>query len=252
MLKSINSKIGAINATLVNAITFVLGVVSVLVGAFNSYTTAIGTILISIGTSIIASSVIVYLSARYLFKQNKIKDIIEKWGMSGIYDTRTKMNESANIFLKENENTLDIMAFGLRSFRDTQTALIQQKVGQGMQIRILTIHPRSKFLEQRERDEKELIGQIANEITQLNQWMESLKKYQIREKQIRIKFYDTLPLDFYFRLDKRIFIGPYLYGKTSQQTISYEYSYSSIGFEYYSNYFEKIWGDNQFSKEVEL
>lgn len=252
MLKSINDKLEAINAELVNSITFCIGFAVVLWGALSGYTTAIGTILISIGTSLIASSVVVFISTKYMFKQNKIKDIIEKWGMIGIYDTRAKMNDSANISLENNENNLDIIAFGLRNFRDAQTDIIKQKVSQGMQIRILTINPKSKFLEQREKDEKELPGQIANTIVQLDSWVEEIKQMQIRDKQVQIKFYDTLPLDFYFRLDNRLFIGPYLYGKTSQQTISYEYSYSSVGFEYYVNYFENLWNDETFAKEASI
>ncbi len=49
------------------------------------------------------------------------------------------------------------------------------------------------------------------------------------------------PLDLYFRVDNHVFIGPYLYGKTSQQTITYEFGKGGNGYTYYTKYFEDLW-----------
>ncbi|WRQ32332.1 hypothetical protein U5907_07030 [Bacteroidales bacterium MB20-C3-3] len=238
-------KIEELNANAVNLITFFSGIILVLIAILVNIEKPIGLLLISIGTSIIASSIVVYLSSKYLFKQNKIKEIIEKWGLSGIYRTRAEMNLSCNDQLNVAKCNIDIIAFGLKGFRETQTDLVLSKVKSGINIRIITINPNSSLLTHREKDEGEVVGQIKNTILQLDKWVFDLKKYG----NVKIKYYDTLPFDFYFRIDNKIYVGPYLYGQSSQQTISYEFSINSQGFDYYISYFEKLWNDNNLLKD---
>jgi len=251
MKENVFYKMVEYNAIALNVITFLIGVVLVLIATFIGLSKIGGIILVSIGTSIIASSIVVYLSSKYLFKQNRIKDIIEKWGLNGIFRTRAEMNESTNEKLKDSVNNLDIIAFGLKNFRDNQDDLIKNKVLSGMQIRILTSDTESQFIAQREIDEGQVAGQIKNTIIQLTHWVDNLKQVQTYQKQVQIKYYNSLPLDFYFKVDNAIFIGPYLYGRDSQQTISYEFCSNSQGYEYYANYFERLWNDGSFAKEIE-
>jgi hypothetical protein len=243
------SKIEEFNALTVNIITFLTGVILVLLALLLDIQKTVGLIFVSIGTSIIASSVVVYLSSKYLFKQNRIKEIIEIWGLSGIYKTRAEMNISSNVKLRNANECIDIIAFGLKGFRETQSQLIEDKIRRGMKIRIVTINPNSKYLSQREKDEKEIDGQIKNTVEQLTEWVFNLKKNQIKQDQVQIKYYDTLPFDFYFRIDNNVFIGPYLYGISSQQTISYEITGNKEGFNYYTTYFERIWNNNELLKD---
>lgn len=236
-------KLEELNAKALNLITFLFGFGFILISILIGVSKPIGVVLISIGTSIVASSIVVYLSSKYLFKQNKIKDIIEQWGLINIYRTRAEMNLSCNLELDKVNDRIDIIAFGLKGFRERHSTLITQKVKRGLKIRIISINPNSNFLMQREKDENEIEGQIKNTIIKLNEWIDELKTHQVQLGQVQIKFYDTLPFDFYFRIDNNIFIGPYLYGVSSQQTISFEFSNNSQGFEYYTTYFESIWND---------
>jgi hypothetical protein len=57
----------------------------------------------------------------------------------------------------------------------------------------------------------------------LGKWVESLQKIAPDKDNIQIKYYSTLPQDFYFREDDYLYTGPYLYGISSQQTISFEF-----------------------------
>jgi hypothetical protein len=240
-----------INSTLLNIVIFILGVLLIL-GAMltdKSYED-IRIIFMSVGTSIIASSIVVYLSSHYLFKQSRVKEIIETWKLTGVYRTRAEMNLTTNIYLKESKSQIDIIAFGLKGFRENQTTLIQEKIRNGLKLRILTVNPQSIFLSQRESDEGEVKGQIKNTIEQLSTWVEEIKLLAPVSEYVELKYYDTLPLDFYFRVDNSLFLGPYMYGKSSQQTFSYEFEYGGIGFEYWSAYFEKLWSDENFAKKV--
>lgn len=232
----------------VNLISLIIGLILLIIGFFckdNLYT-----ILISIGTSIIASSVIAFLSARYLIHKNKIKDIMEKWGLEGIYSTRADMNLSSNKYLERAEKEIDIMALGMRSFRDAKGDLIKKKVKNGVRIRILTVYPESFFIAQREKDEKKVEGEIKRTIDDLIVWVKELQNVSPNINKVQLKTYNTYPLESYLRIDDHIFIGPNMYKKLSQQTISYEFKGNSEGFQYYNKYFNDLWEDKSFCQFV--
>lgn len=244
----------------INLIVFIIGLLLLFAGVFinpNATITIltlscndIRTILISIASSLIASSIIAYLSSRYLVKQNKMKEIIDKWGLEGIYETRAEMNESSNKYLSSIENEMDIIALGMRSFRDAKGDIIKEKVKKGIKIRILTLEPNSMFVTQREKEEDRVEGEIKKTISDLAKWINDLKDIAPDRNNIELRFYNTCPLDSYMRIDGHIYIGPNLYGIISQQTISFEFKENSTGYSYYCDYFNKLWNDNNFSKEA--
>lgn len=236
-----------VNASLVNIIIFFIGVFTVLASFFVK-SSDWKNISISVGCSLMASCVVSYLTSKYLIRVSRIKRIINYWGLEAIYETRQEMNQSTDTAFKILENNLDIIAWGLKSFRDAKNKVVMEKVKRGLKIRIITPNPDSEYVKQREKDEKEVKGQIKQTIINLVQWLEELKLVAPDSSNIQIKYYNKLPEDFYFRVDKRIFIGPYLYGISSQQTISCEFRGASHGFTYYKNYFEKLWNDTDFCK----
>lgn len=242
-------KIENINATLINIIVLGLGIILILIAIVSTGNENIEQIFLSIGSSLIASSIVVFLSSRYLVNQNKLTEIIQEWKMTGIFETRADMNRSSNFYLENNKNNLDIVAFGLKSFRDSKKEIIKEKINRGMRIRILTLSPNSEFLKEREKVEKEIEGQIKNTIIQLAKWVEDLQQNQLYKGQVEIRYYDSIPIDFYFGLDEVVFVGPYMYGVQSQQTISYEFKRGGTGFNYYNEYFNKLWENNEFCKE---
>ena len=54
-----------------------------------------------------------------------------------------------------------------------------------------------------------------------------------------------MTLDFYWRVDDEIYIGPYWYGIGSQQTITYKFIAGKQGFEVYAEYFERLWENEE-------
>lgn len=259
LFNQLNRKLELLELDKVNLIVFFIGVISVLLGVFIKDDEVISwlslkgsdlkTVIISIGCSMIASSLVSYFSARYLIRRKQIKDIISSWGLEGIYRTRAEMNVSCNQHLTDMENNLDVIVFGMRSFRDSQGVLIANKVRKNLKVRILTLNPTSIFAKQREKDEGVAEGQLVREIKSLEKWVTELKKIAPDSKNVQIKFYDTTPQHSYLRQDGYVYIGPHLFGLTSQQTISYEFRENSQGYNYYSEYFLKLWEDEDFSKE---
>ena len=59
-----------------------------------------------------------------------------------------------------------------------------------------------------------------------------------------------MTLDFYWRIDNELYIGPYWYGISSQQTITYKFCEGGIGFKQYSNYFEELWNNNELTENL--
>lgn len=246
MQDKINKILEQTNASLINTVIFCIGAAFTLVSFFITNAES-KNVLIGIGCSLIASTVVSYLTSKYLVRISKAKQIIEFWGLSAIYETRQEMNQSTNIAFKSLEKNLDIIAWGLKSFRDSQDKVIKDKVKHGLKIRFLTLHPESVYVRQREIDEKEVEGQIKKTIEDLGGWVETLRKIAPDPSNIEARFYDSLPENFYFRVDDHIFMGPYQWGKSSQQTISYEFKgRASNGFIHYNDYFERLWSSSDF------
>jgi len=249
-VKRFPARLEDINAELFNILVLLLGILLVILGFFSSQiNNKLEAVLLSIGTSMIASSVIVYLTSKYLIRQNNTKDIIEKWGLVAIYVTRSEMNISSNEKLRNMESELEIISFGMRALRDAQGDTILEKAKKGLKVKILTINPYSSYLVQREIDEKAVIGQLQKTVLDLEKWVGKLKECSPNSDRIKLKYYDALPLDLYFRVDDHIYIGPYLIGKTSQQTIAYEFKGNSLGFRYWKGYFDDLWENAEFAKD---
>ncbi|MDY0361433.1 MAG: hypothetical protein RBR08_08270 [Desulforegulaceae bacterium] len=250
MKSKINKTLEQINASLINLVICCIGFICLLSALFTDHQDG-RNILLSIGCSLIASSVVSYLTSKYLVRMNRIKHIVEHWGLAAIFETRQEMNRSTDIAFESLEKNLDIIAWGLKSFRDAKDKIVREKVKRGLKIRFVTLHPDSEYIKQRENDEKEVPGQIRNTILNLQEWIDDLRTIAPNPDNIQVKYYNSLPEDFYFRVDDHIFIGPYLYGISSQQTISYEFQAPAKGASYYKEYFERLWNDSKFCKKLE-
>lgn len=233
------------NLVTVNIIIMLLGVV-LIIASVNNPKPNVQSIMMGIGTSLLSSGIIVFITSLFIDDSSERIQNLNQWGIEAIYKTRGEMNISCGNYMRKAKK-IDIIAFGLRSWRDSESKAIEGLLRKGCEIRILTMNPESQNLKQREHDEKQEIGSIAHTIIQLEEWAEKLNS-KSRKGKIRIKYYDAQPLNFMFLMNNRLFLGPYEYGKGSQQTISYEFSNSGEGYRYYSEYFNNLWNDPNFSK----
>lgn len=234
------------NEKLLTLIVFLFGILSLVVGIFVPVGSKGSTVLLGIGCSLISSSMVSYLNAKYAVRDAAYATVIDKWGLCAIYSSRQEMNISCDRALQAASKHIEMVGFGFRSLRDSQDALMKEKAKMGVHIRIISMNPNSQFLVQREKDELVAPGSIKETILQFNDWISELRSLAPKSENIQVKYYDSLPQDFYFRVDDHVFVGPYEYGKQSQQTISYEYKGKSEGFKYYTNYFDKLWNNNDF------
>ena len=229
------------NAKLVNLVVGLIGVVSILAGIILGMDKTISVILVSIGTSMLASAIVTWLSSRYLMTQNRMMVMVERWGLGGIYKQRAEINAFTNKALKR-ANSLDICAMGLKGFRDAQGKAITQRVTAGMSLRVLTINPNSDVLSEKDKTEGLSVGSTKATIESLIVWISELKSYQTYDGQVELKMYNHYPHDFYFNIDGTVFTGPYQ-AKTSQQTITYRFNRNAAGARYFVEYFEELWSN---------
>jgi hypothetical protein len=182
-------------------------------------------------------------------------ELTEKWGIFSIYKARQNMNMDCDIDLVNAKKQFDIIAFGLKSFRDSQDKLIKQRVNEGLKMRILSMNPDGEFIRQRsieeaEREVIEATPDLRNTIMGLENWVKSVNKtIDNKKNHIELKYYNCMTLDFYYRLDDVLYIGPYWYKKTSQQTVSYKFVKGEM-FELYEDYFESLWNDDRLTVRV--
>lgn len=219
----------------------IVGIVSVLIDIFILKTPQ--NIWISIGCSLLASGIVIL--AQVFLAEGKKENPIEAWGLEKIYETRAEKNQESDSELEKAKVQVDAIAFGLKSFRAKHTKKVEKILKRGVDIRILTMNPDEDnlFLRQREIEEEETEGQIKNSIKQLVDWSNKLNSRNYAGK-IEIKGYKCMTLDFYWRVDNEIYIGPYWYHFGSQQTITYKFRKGKKGFDIYSEYFEGLWNDN--------
>jgi hypothetical protein len=233
-----------VNATLLNAVLFLIGALMVTAAALLGATTTLGVVLISVGTSVIASAGVAFLNSRYLARGLVIQEMIDQWGIIGIFHTRSTMNTRADITLSDLNGELDLMGYGFSAFRHARGDMIEKKVRDGLRMRVLTVDPHSQCVVEREHAEGSVPGQIARTILDLEEWVKKLQRISPRPDNVQIKFCEAPIIQSYYRQDDYVYTGPYLHGKPSQQTISFEYRKGGLGYEYWAEHFESLWHSN--------
>jgi len=216
-------------------IGIVLILVAILIGTWRT----MSVIMLSVGASILSSAIVGKVSSYFEQQHGEALQMMNKWGIEKIYETRAEINAETNHLLTDTLR-LDICAMGLKGFRDAQGDIIKQRVKEGMRVRILTLSPRSKFLSMIDGSEGVAMGSTKASINTLLPWVKELQKEQIEDNQVQIRTYDHYPYDFYFCMDGTVFTGPYQ-NKTSQQTITYKYAAKALGAMTYKKNFENLW-----------
>lgn len=219
------------------------GVVIILAGIAlciaSAYTTAPwDNICLSIGCSLIASGLVILMHD--FFIERKTISELNDWKLTKIYSTRAEKNADSDPQLDKARYVVDAIAFGLKAFRTKQTKRVEACLRRGVNFRIITMDPESQFVRQRELEENETEGQIKHTIEDLVTWANKLNDKGFKGR-ILVKGYNTMTLDFYWRVDDVIYVGPYWYNVSSQQTITYKFERDGKGFTTYSEYFESLW-----------
>ena len=202
-------------------------------------------IILNIGCSSISSALVAIVTV-LLVERQKVNPI-EEWKVEKIYSTRGERNVEADPSIGQARYCIDGIIFGISSFRGLHGKKIEQCLKNGVQIRLLTMDPEGQFITARENEEGAAVNGIKDTITDMVDWANALNKKNYRGK-IVVRGYKSMTLDYYWRVDDDLYIGPYWYGYKSVDTITYKFSAKGRGFQHYSDYFEKLWEDKNLSR----
>lgn len=222
----------------ISLLVIIIGGILVLLDIF--WIKTITNVWISIGCSLIASGLVILLTA--LLIERRKYDPLDDWKIQKIYSTRAERNSEADPNIDRAKYCIDGIAFGLSSFRPMYGGKIEHCLRKGINIRLLAMDPNGKYITDREIEERSVEGSIKKTIDDLVMWANGLnaKKYK---GQIVVKGYKCMTLDYYWRVDDEMYIGPYWYGYKSSDTITYKFLSGGKGFQHYSDYFESLWNN---------
>lgn len=197
-------------------------------------------LVLNIGCSFISSAAVGIVTI-LLVERQKVNPI-EDWKVEKIYSTRAERNSEADPNIENARYCIDGVAFGLSTFRTMYGKKIEHCLRKGVNIRLLTMDPDGQFISFREKEEESGPGGIKNTINDMVKWADLLNQNSKKGK-IVIKAYNSMTLDYYWRVDDELYVGPYWYGYKSSDTITYKFAAGGRGFQHYSEYFEKLWED---------
>ena len=98
---------------------------------------------VSIGCSLIASAVFSVLTV--LIVDVKKTDPLEEWKISKIYSTRAEKNADSDPNLERAKYCVDVVAFGLSSFRSKYSKKVEQALRKGVNFRACLESPRVRM-----------------------------------------------------------------------------------------------------------
>lgn len=197
-------------------------------------------VIAGIGLSMVASG-LTCLIFSVMFGWNK-PDPMAEWGIEKAYERRSYKNDDSDPLLDTAQYRVDGIAFGLSSFRAKNDKRVRGCLERGVNFRLLVMHPDSPFVAAREKEEDVKEGSIAKTILDLVAWANELNNEHYTGR-IEVKGYKCMTLDFYWRIDNDIYIGPYWYKLPSQHTITYKLKSNGRCFNLYSEHFDKLWND---------
>ncbi|MGN9096862.1 hypothetical protein [Flintibacter porci] len=202
-------------------------------------------VMLGIGCSITATATITLFLLVVLPDEIESEEAekLKKWGIRCIHSERVGTAILENNLPKE---YLDFIAFGLVHFRQSHTgqnAKLVSCLRKGLNIRIITLHPQSRYVVEQQRLEKR--DGLEKELVELYAWRLEMLNHAGKDCKgsIEIKYYDDLPLDFYCRADQRVLCGPYIPGNPSGSHITYEFKSDGAGYKYYTSLFENLWNE---------
>lgn len=226
--------------------SYIICLIAVLIGILLTYMYGESQAAVGVGCSLIASSLFMFINVIVNAKES----LLHSWGLVEILDKRSKKGEQTDHLIPKAKK-LDCVAFGMKSFLDKPKTYenVLTYVNSGHIMRIITMDPNGQFIKQREKEEND--SNISNTISKLKEWAEKINKEKTNAKgKILIKAYSCMTLDFYWRIDNTIYVGPYPLKGSSQQNITYKFKAGKKGFDHYADEFENLWNNDNVMKDL--
>lgn len=214
----------------------------------------LSTVLLSVGTSILATAIVTGINAIYVLKTQRMEKLLSKWKLNSIYESKSQMNiDDANTALEKCNDSIDIIAEGLHNYINAKGTLLKDKIiHSNVKVRIISCDSEA-LLKLRAQEElgMECSGNDAvSKVKYLDQWVAEIRK-SLGDKQdnIQIRYHSSYPGFSYLRIDTASFVSINLWGKPSQQCFALSFLGTGKGYTYFHNYFEELWENPNFIHE---
>lgn len=206
------------------------------IGVLSVSVCKVGSIGFSIGTSLIAASLVSFgqFWATFLTEPlDQARTHIEEAGLADIHKRRDINTRYAEIL--RSAQKVDVAGYSLRGFLDNHRDLLlaRAQTDNAFRLRIIIIDPESPTARDRVRFEEQADAHFAQQLQRLQTTFRNIGHVQIRLVQ--------QPLStMIFRLDDTLFFGPY-FTTPSSATITFECSSRGWAFEKHMTEFEAMW-----------
>ena len=182
----------------------------------------------------------------------RLRDI-EDFGVSRIFAGRSvRIRKEYDERLEGASEAIDIMGFGLSHLREDYGEAFDRWAERAV-VRLLVLDPefpekRSRLADLRDVEEGNSAGDIATDVEKLVKTCRHLLVE--RPERFQVRLYRCLPSINFFRIDEEIFWGPYLIGDVSRNMPTFLMSKHGKLSRKLMEHFERIWGNEKFSREV--
>lgn len=225
---------------LVNIIILLVGYILIIKGLnIVECDSSISGVYVSIGTSLIATGIIIFLDLwKRLSVKNitrRIKNIINDGGIQWVY--RKRDLDRYDQLIGGLDKGIDICGYSLGGFFESFNEIIKEKAtNKKVKIRVLFVDPLGKNATQRAIIEGKSVVLFQERIDTFVNYFKSIENVEIR-------FID-LPLStMIYRIDDVMFVGPHFYKRQSKSTLTMELSSKNWMFDEYQNEFNRMWED---------
>jgi hypothetical protein len=215
-----------------------------------------GKVGVAIGTSLIAAGAAgaslfgyVLLSERW---SSKVESLIDA-GLRGVWMMRSvRIRQEYDQRLEAARESVDLLGFGQRSFREDHIEDFSVWIARGVAIRLLLLDPsfpspEHSYAEQRDREEGS--GSIAQDV---EAFLRDVKARDLHQSEhLSIRLFRCLPAIGVFRIDDDLFWGPYLVRRASRNSPTLLTERGTPLFKALQTHFEDIWSRPELSAPVD-
>ena len=134
-------------------IVLLIGIIAIIISFIVKDTGKVFSTINGIGVSLLLSGILgVFMNVLFSRKDEKYK-VCEEWKIKNIYFSRTIANITVDSYQQSAKKNVDIIAFGLSSWRQSKESLIDNMLSNGVKIRIITMNPDNPILTMRDQAE---------------------------------------------------------------------------------------------------
>lgn len=225
-----------------NVILLMIGLVLVAVSSQNQ-SNQLWSSLGSVGSAVLASGFVGFVYYFYMRQEKRYEEavrIVDEWGLLDIQEGRAD-EERYRKYLLECSECLHVQAISLRRFQTDLGDELERLGDQGVEIKLLLLDPDSEICS--------WYGEADSDYTNLEtQIRHSANEFIDRDiNNLEVKYYRGLPVN-YFRVDDKVFTGPYFAKQPSRNTTTFLSNVNKTLAGGYKRNFEQHW--EHYSREI--